>query len=129
MTGDSAPTPKPHVLIVDDDWMNREMAEAFLGAEGFQVSTANSGENGLEIARHLRPDLIILDVYMSGMDGFETCRRLKSEDRTRTIPIIMVTAFDAEADITRALNEGADGFVTKPFDFQLLVARINALLP
>lgn len=116
------------VLVVDDQEANVRLLEAKLRAEYFDVVTAFSGQSAIECAIAEQPDVILLDVMMPGMDGFETCRRLKSDRRTRHIPVVMVTALDQPADRVRGLESGADDFLTKPVDNLPLFARIRSLL-
>ncbi len=118
----------PAVLVVDDDWMNREMMQAHLAAAGYCVRTAHSGEKALEIALDTPPDLVLLDIRMSGMDGYETCRRLKANPGTQFTPVIMVTALETDEDKLEAIEAGADDFLTKPFSSLLLLTRVKSLL-
>ena len=116
------------VLVVDDQEPNVRLLEAKLKAEYFEVVTAFSGQIAIEKAISEQPDVILLDVMMPGMDGFETCRRLKADRRTRHIPVINVTALDQPEDRVRGLEAGADDFLTKPVDNLPLFARIRSLL-
>jgi DNA-binding response OmpR family regulator len=118
----------PAILVVDDDWMNRELLQAHLEAAGFEVITANSGDKALEIINGQIPDLVLLDVRMHGMDGYEVCARLKADDATRRVPIIIVTALDKDEDYLRAVEAGADDFLPKPFNSVVMLARIRSLL-
>ena len=115
------------VLVVDDVDANVKLLEARLTAEYFEVRTARSGREALEICANERADVVLLDVMMPGMDGFEVCRRLKSEPRTQHIPVIMVTALDHPSDRVRGLEAGADDFLTKPVDDIALVKRVRNL--
>ncbi|ODR94453.1 diguanylate cyclase response regulator [Methyloceanibacter stevinii] len=115
------------VLIVDDMLANLKLLEARLVAEYFTVQTASSGADALEICRQDLPDVILLDVMMPGMDGFEVCQRLKSDFRTQHIPIVMVTALDHPSDLLKALESGADDFLTKPVDDLALITRVRNL--
>ena len=115
------------VLVVDDVDANVKLLEARLTADYFEVRTARSGREALEICANERADVVLLDVMMPGMDGFEVCRRLKAETRTRHIPVIMVTALDQPADRVRGLEAGADDFLTKPVDDVALVKRVRNL--
>src|SRR5579863_2733193 len=115
------------ILVVDDVIPNLKLLEARLTAEYFDVTTATSGHDALAIwARH-DCDIVLLDVMMPGMDGFEACRRLKRDPLTAHIPVIMVTALDQPADRLRGLEAGADDFLTKPIDEMTLVARVRSL--
>ena len=102
------------VLVVDDILANVKLLEARLNAEYFDVLTAMSGPDALAICERSQCDIILLDVMMPGMDGFEVCRHLKSNPRTHHIPVIMVTALDQVGDRVRGLEAGADDFLTKP---------------
>ena len=101
------------ILVVDDEWELRNLLTEFLTGEGYDVIQASNGEEALELAEKEEPQVILLDVKMPGIDGIEVCRRLKEEDKTRFIPVIMVTALE-DRDVD-AFVEGADDFVTKPF--------------
>ncbi len=116
------------VLIVDDILANVKLLEAKLTADYFDVFTAMSGPEALEAARRVNPDIILLDVMMPGMDGFEVCRRLKSNMQTHHIPVIMVTALDQPADRVQGLEAGADDFLTKPVNDVALFARVKSLV-
>jgi two-component system, cell cycle response regulator len=116
------------VLVVDDQDANVRLLDAKLRAEYFDVVTATSGQAAIECAIAEQPDVILLDVMMPVMDGFETCRRLKADRRTRHIPVVMVTALDQPEDRVRGLEAGADDFLTKPVDNLPLFARIRSLL-
>tara|TARA_R100000306_G_scaffold37342_1_gene37501 strand:- start:1905 stop:3257 length:1353 start_codon:yes stop_codon:yes gene_type:complete len=116
------------ILVVDDIETNRRLLEARLTAEYFDVLMAEDGPSCLELARSQKPDVILLDVMMPRMDGFETCRRLKADPLTRHIPVVMVTALDQRSDRIRGLEAGADEFLTKPVDDVALFARVRSLL-
>src|SRR6476620_124307 len=115
------------VLVVEDVDANVKLLEARLTADYFEVRTARSGREALEICANVRADVVLLDVMMPGMDGFEVCRRLKAETRTRHIPVIMVTALDQPADRVRGFEAGADDFLTKPVDDLALITRVRNL--
>jgi two-component system, cell cycle response regulator len=115
------------VLVVDDIAANVKLLEARLAAEYFDVLTAGSGKEALEICERERVDVVLLDVMMPGMDGFETCRRLKSNPKTHHIPVVLVTALDQVSDKVRGLQGGADDFLTKPVDEIALVTRVKNL--
>jgi two-component system, cell cycle response regulator len=115
------------VLVVDDIIPNLKLLEARLTAEYFDVVTATSGQEALEICERGECDLVLLDVMMPGMDGFEVCRRLKSNPETLHLPVVMVTALDQTADRVRGLEAGADDFLTKPIDEIALIARVRSL--
>lgn len=119
---------RPRVLVVDDEpdllWALRYA----LGDEGDQVDTAQSAAEALMLVEEHRPDLIVLDVVMPGVDGFELCRRLRRDPRFASIPIIFLTALLDTADRIKGLDEGADDYMSKPFDPGELKARIRAVL-
>lgn len=115
------------VLIVDDIPTNVRLLEARLSAEYFDVLTAGSGPEALEICDHNDIDIVLLDVMMPGMDGFEVCRRLKSNPRTHHVPVLMITALDQPSDRVQGLEAGADDFLTKPVDDTQLMARVKSL--
>ncbi len=116
-----------HVLVVDDLEPNVKLLEAKLRAEYFEVTGANSGAAALELAKEVQPDIILLDVMMPGMDGFETCSRLKADHETCHIPVVMVTALDQQEDRIAGLDAGADDFLTKPVEDVALFARVRSL--
>jgi two-component system cell cycle response regulator len=115
------------VLVVDDILSNVKLLEARLTAEYFEVLTANSGREALEIIARERIDVVLLDVMMPGMDGFEVCRRIKRNEATTHIPVVMVTALDQPSDKVHGLEAGADDFLTKPVDDIALVTRVKNL--
>jgi two-component system cell cycle response regulator len=115
------------VLVVDDLLVNVKLLEARLSAEYYDVLTAHNGYEALDICSRERVDIVLLDVMMPGLDGFETCRRLKSDAATQHIPVIMVTALDQASDRVRCLEYGADDFLTKPVDDLALITRVRNL--
>lgn len=116
------------VLVVDDILANVKLLEAKLGAEYFDVVTANSGEGALEKIGKELPDIVLLDVMMPGMDGFEVCRRIKSNPQSAHLPVVMVTALDQVSDRVQGLEVGADDFLTKPVNDVALFARVRSLV-
>ena len=116
------------ILIVDDVAANLRLLEARLSAEYYQVATAQDGQEALRMARSWQPDLVLLDVMMPGLDGFETCRALKRDPMTQHIAVVMVTSLDQGAERVRGLEAGADDFLTKPVDFTTLLARTRSLV-
>jgi len=115
------------VLVVDDLEPNVKLLEAKLRAEYFDVLSATSGKEAIEIATEEQPDIILLDVMMPGMDGFETCKKIKSAPETMHIPVVMVTALDQQADRVAGLKAGADDFLSKPVEDLALFARVRSL--
>src|ERR1700691_6548208 len=115
------------VLVVDDVPANVKLLEARLSAEYFDVVTAMNGAEALAICERAECDLVLLDVMMPDMDGFEVCRRLKSSPATHHIPVVMVTALDQPSDRVRGLEAGADDFLTKPIPEMALIARVRSL--
>lgn len=119
---------KDKILIIEDDEDITELMEYNLSRDGFAVKTARSGEEGLNLAKSFRPDIILLDLMLPGIDGLEVCRRLSVEQLTRPIPVVMVTAKGDESDVIVGLELGADDYVIKPFSPKVLVARVRAVL-
>jgi len=113
------------VLVVEDDEGIREMLKYNLSMAGFSVQEASDGASGLRTARTARPDLILLDLMLPGMSGFDFCRALRKSSR---VPIIMITAKDAEIDKIVGLELGADDYITKPFSVREVLARVNAVM-
>lgn len=116
------------VLIVDDIPTNVKLLEARLAAEYFEVLTAYSGKEALKVCAENDVDLVLLDVMMPEMDGFEVCRRLKADSKTTHIPVVMITALDQVSDRVEGLNAGADDFLNKPVDDTQLMARVKSLV-
>src|SRR5271169_1310749 len=116
------------VLVVDDILSNVKLLEAKLSAEYFEVLTAFSGLECLAKMQEGLPDIVLLDVMMPGMDGFEVCRRIKGDPKTAHIPVVMVTALDQPSDRVAGLEAGADDFLTKPVDDAALFARVRSLV-
>lgn len=116
------------ILVVEDEEDIQELLRYNLSKEGYQVALVFTAEEGLQRAHSDTPDLIILDLMLPAMDGLEFCRRLKQDPATRNVPIVMVTAKDAESDIVAGLELGADDYITKPFSVNLLIARVRAVL-
>lgn len=126
MTPSAPPEPpRATVLVVDDEQTLRDMLEYNLRREGYRALTAEDGPTALAVARRERPDLIILDIMLPGMSGFEVCRALRRDLRT---PILMLSAREDEIDKVLGLELGADDYLTKPFGLRELLARVHALL-
>ena len=122
------PTTRFKLLIVDDLPENIKVLGSSLQRDEYLISFATSGEQAIEMATSNELDLILLDIMMPGMDGYEVCRRLKAEDRTRQIPIIFITAKTEKKDIVRGFEAGAVDYVTKPFNTAELFARVQTHL-
>jgi two-component system phosphate regulon response regulator PhoB len=120
--------PRERILVVDDEEDLLELVDYNLTREGYRVVCVASGEAALAAARKNPPDLIVLDLLLPSVDGLEVCRLLKGDEKTRHIPIIMLTAKGEESDMVAGLELGADDYMTKPFSPRVLLARIKAIL-
>jgi two-component system, OmpR family, alkaline phosphatase synthesis response regulator PhoP len=120
--------PHSRILVVDDNAQNMELLVAYLDELDCDVETAPDGVEALENVRNNPPDLILLDVMMPRMSGFECCRKLKSDPTTREIPVVMVTALNELGDIERGVESGTDDFVSKPVNRLELITRVRSLL-
>jgi DNA-binding response OmpR family regulator len=118
----------PRVLIVDDSQPNAELLEAHLDGTGYDTRIASSGEAALAAAAEWRPDVILLDVMMPRVSGFEVCERLRADAAARGVGVLMVTALDQPADVDRAVAVGTDDFITKPINKTELLIRVRAIL-
>jgi two-component system, OmpR family, phosphate regulon response regulator PhoB len=121
-------TTQPHVLVVEDEPAQREVLSYNLEAEGFRVSTAGNGEEGLMLVQEDPPDVMVLDWMLPSVSGIEVCRQLKMRAETRGIPIIMLSARSEEVDKVRGLETGADDYVVKPYSVVELMARVRTQL-
>jgi len=119
---------KGKILVVDDEIYIVHILDFSLGMEGYEVLTALDGEQAVEKARAEHPDLIVLDIMMPKLDGYETCKRLKADPATKDIPVILLSAKGRNVDQKVGFEVGADDYITKPFSPRKLVERINALL-
>ena len=118
----------PRLLLVEDNEMNRDMLSRRLIRKGFEVSLAENGQQGVETARAERPDLILMDMSLPVLDGWEATRQLKDDPLTAAIPVLALTAHASDADRDQALAAGCDDFDTKPIDLPRLLEKIEALL-
>jgi two-component system alkaline phosphatase synthesis response regulator PhoP len=119
---------REHILVIEDEDDILELITFNLKKEGYQVSAANSGEKGIELARKSPPHLILLDIMLPGIDGLHVCKTLKNDPATAKAPVVMLTAKSEETDIVTGLELGADDYMTKPFSPRVLVARVRSLL-
>lgn len=118
----------PKILIADDNAVNAELLEAHLDGSGFDTKIAANGEETLRVAKDWHPDVILLDVMMPKLSGFEVCKRLRSDPATRNTGVLMVTALDQPTDVEKAVDAGSDDFLTKPINKTELLLRVKALL-
>jgi DNA-binding response OmpR family regulator len=116
------------ILIIEDDPSFLRAVSHIVEKEGYNVTTASNGMTGLRMAKEDKPDLLILDVMLPGLDGFEICSRLRNEPETAKLPIIMLSAKGQEADRTTGLKVGADEYLTKPVNRELLLEKLTSLL-
>jgi len=119
---------KERILVVDDEEDILQLVEYNLAKEGYRVRCVASGEEALKFARGEKPDLMMLDLMLPGIDGLDVCKTLKGDSRTKTIPVIMVSAKGEESDIVSGLELGADDYVVKPFSPTVLKARVRSVL-
>jgi len=120
--------PGEAILIIEDEHDIRELISYTLENEGYEVFKAADGTKGLETARKKTPDLILLDIMLPDIDGLEVCRRIKRDEHTGSIPVIMLTAKSEDSDVISGLELGAEDYITKPFSPRVLVARLRAVL-
>src|SRR5688572_22417683 len=116
------------ILLIEDEPQNIQAVSAILKEQGYQTSVALNGQQGLDLLAHFRPDLILLDIMMPGLDGYEVCRRIKASKLWREIPVIFLTAMTDPNDIVNGFEAGAVDYVPKPFNAPELLARVNTHL-
>src|SRR5262245_6003276 len=118
----------PRILIADDNQQNAELLEAHLDGSGFETKIALNGDDTLKLAKEWKPEIILLDVMMPKLSGFEVCKRLRADPATKSAGVLMVTALDQPTDVERAVEVGTDDFLTKPINKTELLIRVRALL-
>ena len=121
-------TVKPRILCVDDEPLNLKLFEVMLEPRGCEVIKAENGREAQERIAEQRIDLVILDVMMPSIDGFEVCRRIKEDEKYRNIPVIMITSLKSKGDRIKGIKAGAEDFISKPIDHGEVLARVNMLL-
>ena len=119
---------RERILVIDDNANDLQVTKRFLERKGYDVTAATSGAEGLELANRITPDAFVVDYRMPGMDGFEVTRRIKADPQLKTVPVLMLTGADAPHTVVEGLGFGADDFVTKGSDLEILLARVHALL-
>jgi len=119
---------KAKILVVDDNEKNVELLEAILQAAGFDVQKAYDGKQAIEMVGKERPDLILLDIMMPQLDGFQVCEILRKDPQNAGLPVVMVTAKDKESDIVQSLERGADEYIVKPINQKELLSKIGDML-
>jgi CheY-like chemotaxis protein len=121
------PTAKKRILVCDDDPVILRLLQVNLELEGYEVLTASHGEEAVQVAKDEVPDLVILDIMMPRLDGYQTCERLKSEDSTKDIPVVFLSAKAQQSDIERGRSFGVEEYLTKPFDPSDLIDVVERL--
>ena len=124
----SSPTTTSKILIADDNEQNRELLEAYLSDGAYEIEMAVDGHSTLDKVKSFEPDLVLLDIMMPKLSGYEVCQRLKADSKTHDIPILMVTALNEMGDIEKAVAAGCDDFLTKPVHRLELTTRVRSLL-
>jgi DNA-binding response OmpR family regulator len=119
----------PLILVADDDWMNREMMQVYLQRAGFRVAAAHDGASAIQQAMIETPDLVLLDVRMGEIDGYDVCAQMKTMDTLKTTPILMLSALSSQDAVDSAMKAGADGFITKTMNLSQVVQTIREKLP
>ena len=128
MSGDEIDLSGSRILIADDNEQNRELLDAYLADEDYQILMANDGRKTMAQVDAHQPDLILLDIMMPKMSGYEVCEQLKADPEKRNIPVLMVTALNEQGDIEKAVNAGCDDYLTKPVNQLELKTRVRSLL-
>ncbi|MCP4175757.1 MAG: response regulator [Fuerstiella sp.] len=128
MSGDQTDLSGSRILIADDNEQNRELLDAYLADQDYQILMANDGRHTMEQVDAQQPDLILLDIMMPKMSGYEVCEQLKADPEKRSIPVLMVTALNEQGDIEKAVNAGCDDYLTKPVNQLELKTRVRSLL-
>jgi two-component system alkaline phosphatase synthesis response regulator PhoP len=124
-TGETRP---PRVLIADDNVQGAELLEAYLSDSGYELRTAADGEQTLQQVKSWQPDVILLDIMMPRISGFEVCKRLRADPTTQDVAVCMITALDQPSDMERAVDAGTDEFLSKPINKNVLLLRVRSLL-
>ena len=119
---------RPHVLVVEDNAKNLKLVKDVLEFAGFDVSEAMSGEGGVDLARRLQPDLVLLDLQLPGIDGMEALRQLRADPVTSALPVVAVTAFAMKSDRHRTLDAGFDGYIAKPISVRDFPDQVRTFL-
>ena len=117
------------ILVIEDQEDNRQIVRDLVTASGYELLEATTGEDGIATASRERPDLILMDIQLPGIDGYEVSRRIKADPLLKHIPIIAVTSYALSGDDQKAFAAGCDGYVTKPYSPRLLLAKIREFLP
>jgi two-component system cell cycle response regulator DivK len=117
------------ILVIEDQEDNRQIVRDLMTASGYELIEATTGEEGIEAAARETPDLILMDIQLPGIDGYEVTRRIKANPKLKKIPIIAVTSYALSGDDKKAFAAGCDGYVTKPYSPRLLLAKIREYLP
>jgi CheY-like chemotaxis protein len=120
---------RPHVLVVEDNEKNLKLVKDVLEFAGLDVSDAASGEEGVDLARRLQPDLVLLDLQLPGIDGIEALRQIRADPVTSTLPVVAVTAFAMKSDRHRTLVAGFDGYIAKPISVRDFPDQVRSFLP
>jgi DNA-binding response OmpR family regulator len=128
MSAVESPSSAPTILVADDEEDLRELVAYRLTRSGYEVVAAVDGQEAFQLARERPPDLMVLDVMMPRLDGYELTRRLRAEESLRSIPVILLTARSQDSDVSRGFEVGADDYLKKPFNPDELLARVRAVL-